>query len=152
MSHFYAMETAIAEKLSEAFKNHQPRPRVYRSRDLANIKDKSQGDLSIFVAYNGIVAVSEAAPNVYQLGSITHEYMIWVVSKSAKDHGTQAGTRELADPILERVIELLMGQRPIKDEQVLRLAPSGLSPAYSTNGYGYFPLAFHHHKKVGGKA
>lgn len=150
MSHFIDIENAIAERLTQKLADMQPKPRVFQSRDLSKIKDVSQGELSVFVTYNGIVSVEEAAPNAPAIGHITNEYLIWVVARSASQHGTQAGTKELADPVLERVIGLLMGVNLIKGLAPLRIAPSGLSPAYSDNGFGYFPLAFHHRKPVRG--
>ena len=151
MSHFIDIENAIAGYLRQKLTDIQPCPRVYQSRDLSNIKDKSQGDLNVWVTYNGIAEVHQAAPNVPNVGLIKHEYLVWIVAKSAKSHGNQAGTKELADPVIERVIELLMGARLIKGLEPLHLVPSGLSPAYSDNGYGYFPLAFHHRKQIRGK-
>jgi len=148
MSLFLEMEDAIIARLNARFADLTPVPRVYKSSDLAMIKDRSQGDLSVFVAYNGIVGAETAAPNVRHIGAIQQQWMIWVVSRSAKSHGAQAGTRELADPVLERIIESLMGAKLIKDIVQLVITDT-VSPAYS-DGFGYFPLAFNARKTVRG--
>lgn len=147
MSHFIDVENAMAEVLKERLADMQPVPRIYQSRDLANIKDKSQGEVSVFVTYNGIAQVIEAS-NTPTVSRIIHEFIIWVAAKSAKAHGTSQGTREIADPILERIIEVLMGLRPAKGLEPLKLVSGGVGPAYATSGYGYFPLTFHHGKTV----
>lgn len=150
MSFFIDVETAIAEHLKQHL-DVQPAPRIYQSRDLASVKDRSQGDLSIFITYNGIINIKQIAPNVPNRGTITHEYIVWVVARSAKAHAGQIGTREVADPVLEQVVCLLMGKRLIKGLEPLELAPSALSPAYSENGFGYFPLTFHQRKQLIGR-
>lgn len=148
MSFFIDVENAIAERLRQGLTDIKPLPKVYQSRDLAAIKDRSQGDLSVFVAYNGIISIKPIAPTVPNRGTITHEYLIWIVARSAKQHAGQIGTREIADPVLERIAELLMGCRVLKGLEALELAPSALSPAYSENGFGYFPLTFHQRKQL----
>ena len=150
MSFFIHIENAITKRLRDNVAVMQPIPKVYQSRDLANIQDKSQGELSIFVAYNGIISIEHAAPTIHHIGVITHEFLVWVVAKSAKNHGTQAGTRELADPVLEKVVCLLMGCKLARDLEPLRLVANSMSPAYSDNSYGYFPLTFHQRKQVRG--
>ena len=148
MSFFIDVENAIAERLRQSLMDIQPTPKVYQGRDLAGIKDRSQGDLSVFVAYNGIINIEQAAPTTPHIGTITHEYLVWVVAKSAKQHAGQVGTREIADPVLEKIVCLLMGCRVCKGTEPLRIAPSAMSPAYSDNGFGYFPLTFHQRKQV----
>ena len=149
MSLFHEVEDAIITRLNAKFAGMNPLPKVKHGSDLANIKDKSQGDVTVFVAYNGISEVEEAAPTVRHIGTITQEYMIVVVARSAKDNDSKFGTRELADPILEKVILALMGWRPIAATEQLRLA-SSLEPVYQ-NGFGYFSLSFNHRKKVNGE-
>lgn len=149
MSFFIDVENAIAKRLQEKL-TQQPIPRVYQSRDLAAIKDRSQGDLSIFVAYNGIHSIKAIAPTVPNRGTITHEYLVWVVARSAKAHAGQMGTRDLADPVLEQVACLLMGCRLLRGLEPLELVSGTLSPAYSENGFGYFPLRFHQRKQLHG--
>ena len=57
MSLFYEVEDAIIQRLEAKFTGFDPLPKVKHGSDLANIKDKSQGDLTVFVAYNGISKV-----------------------------------------------------------------------------------------------
>lgn len=150
MSFFIDVENAIAKRLRERLTDIKPVPKVYQSRDLASIKDRSQGDLSVFVAYNGNGEVKPIAPTIPNRATITHEYLVWVVARSAKQHAGQLGTREIADPVLEQIVCLLMGCRVIKGLEPLELAPSAMSPAYSENGFGYFPLTFHQRKQLHG--
>lgn len=145
MSFFIDVENAIAQRLRDKLPQCgcvEPTPRVYQSRDLNRIQDKSHGDLSIFVTYNGIVELADIAWNVPNRGTAIHEYIVWVVARSAKAHAGQVGTRELADPVLEAVIRILMGVRLLDGIERLRIAPSQLSPVYDDNGFGYFNLTF----------
>lgn len=149
MSLFYQVEDAIIARLEAKFATLNPLPKVKHGSDLANIKDKSQGDLTVFVAYNGISEVKEASETVRCIGTVTNEYMIVVVARSAKDNDSRFGTRELADPVLEKVIAALMGWQPLAKTEQLRLDGS-LEPVYQ-NGFGYFTLVFTHRKSVRGE-
>lgn len=149
MSLFYQVEDAIIARLEAKFASLNPLPKVKHGSDLANIKDKSQGDLTVFVAYNGISEVKEASETVRCIGTVTNEYMIVVVARSAKDNDSRFGTRELADPVLEKVIAALMGWQPLAKTEQLRLDGS-LEPVYQ-NGFGYFTLVFTHRKSVRGE-
>lgn len=149
MSLFYEVEDAIIARLEAKFATLNPLPKVKHGSDLANIKDKSQGDLTVFVAYNGISEVKEASETVRCIGTVTNEYMIVVVARSAKDNDSRFGTRELADPVLEKVIAALMGWQPLAKTEQLRLDGS-LEPVYQ-NGFGYFTLVFTHRKSVRGE-
>ena len=77
MSLFYEVEDAIIARLEAKFTGFDPLPKVKHGSDLANIKDKSQGDLTVFVAYNGISKVQEAAETVRTvrvvLRTMTHD-------------------------------------------------------------------------------
>lgn len=150
MSHFKEVENLIADRLIESLATLNPKPRVYKGRDILNIQGQSQGDIAVYVAYSGIASVQEQSPATPQIGKITQEYLVWIAARSAKDHATQGGTKELADPVIEAVIESLMGLRLKKDIEPLHLVNNGLGPAY-TNGFGYFPVAFHHTRTVRGK-
>lgn len=149
MSLFYEVEDAIIARLEAKFAALNPLPKVKHGSDLANIKDKSQGDLTVFVAYNGISEVKEASETVRCIGTVTNEYMIVVVARSAKDNDSRFGTRELADPVLEKVISALMGWQPLAKTEQLRLNGS-LEPVYQ-NGFGYFTLVFTHRESVRGE-
>lgn len=149
MSLFYEVEDAIIARLEAKFAGFDPLPKVKHGSELENIKDKSQGDLTVFVAYNGFDGIEEAAPTVRTVGTITNEYVIVVVARSAKDKDSRFGTRELADPVLEKVLVSLMGWQPLPKTEQLRISGS-LEPVYQ-NGFGYFSLVFTHRKAIRGE-
>lgn len=149
MSLFYEVEDAIIARLEAKFSGLNPLPKVKHGSDLANIKDKSQGDLTVFVAYNGFESVKEAADTVRHIGTITNQFMVVVVARSAKDNDSRFGVRELADPVLEKIIAALMGWRPLPKTEQLRI-DSSLEPVYQ-NGFGYFTLVFNHRKEIRGE-
>jgi hypothetical protein len=150
MSFFEDVELAIVARLEDKLSSLDPKPKIGRGRDLSNVKERSQGDLRVIVAYSGIVGVQEQAATIPHIATLTQSYIVWVVARSAKAHGTQSGTKELADPVLERVLEALMGCRVIKGQEPLRLSPSTVEPAYTDDGFGYFALEFNHRKTVRG--
>lgn len=147
MSIFFDVEDAIIERLQTKLATVTPKPKIYPAYDLENAKDKSQGAANVFVAYNGIVNVEQmkGAPHV---GTITIEFILWVVTKSASRAGSQQGTRENADPILEGIIAALMGWRPAAGLPQMELVET-TGPAYG-EGFGYFPLTFHMKRQVRG--
>lgn len=99
---------------------------------------------------NGIIAAEPQAPNVKHIGTITNQWLIWVVARSSRGQRNSGdGIRELADPVLERVIESLMGQKLLKEYEALTITDT-IPPAYG-DGFGYFPLAFNARKTVRGK-
>lgn len=149
MSFFEDIEQAIVTRLEDKLSSLEPKPKIGRGRDLANVKERSQGDLRVIVAYAGIIGVQEQAPTIPHIATVTQSYIVWVVARSAKGHGTQDGTKELADPVLERVLEALIGCRVIGGQEPLRLSPSTVEPVYA-DGFGYFALEFNHRKTVRG--
>ena len=149
MSFFKATENAIAERLKVKLADMSPNPRVYQSRDLVNIQDCSQGDITVFVTYTGLAGVNEMDSNAPHIVALTHEFVLWIVARGINPSQNKDSTKELADPLLERIVELLAGCRVVKGEKPLRLVDNGLGPAYSSE-FGYFPLAFHHTKVIKG--
>jgi len=147
---FLEMEDAIVERLTDRLATLDPKPKVCRAADLDNIKDRSQGDLRVFVLYNGIAEVSVMHENAPNIGTLTNEYLVWVVARSAKSHADQSGTKMLADPVLEKIIVSLMGARLIKTARALHIVPSTIEPAYA-EGFGFFPLTFHHRINIRGE-
>lgn len=144
---FIGIETAIASRLADKTAALNPRPSIHSGADLENAQNRSHGDASIWVAYNGIVAVNplERVPHV---ATITTEFLIWVATRSASRHGGQQGTREIADPIIQAVLEALTGWRKDNQTPPLRLTQSP-GQVY-TNGFGWFPLAFHCDRQIRG--
>lgn len=115
-----------------------PQPKIYEGRDLEDVKKWSQGDLSVFVAYNGISNVEElnGAPHIARL---EHEWYIWTVARSAKNHRDGSGTRETADPVMEAIIMALTGWSPAPGVR-FHMRPNP-GPAYG-DGFGWFPLVY----------
>lgn len=146
MSVFTDIDAAIMTRLESKLSTLDPKPRLYSARDLANVKDRSQGDLAVYVTYNGIVGATPLnnAPHVVTL---EHEWYIWTVGRSAKDHANSGGTREMADPVLERIMESLTGWSAAPGVR-LELKPNP-GPAYG-DGFGWFPLVYGAKRQIRG--
>lgn len=136
---FVEVEDAIVTRLTTKLVAVGKKPKVYTAADLANIKDKSQGDAKVYVAYNGISGITPLAANPAVV-TVSHEFMVWTVARSASRHGSQEGTREIADPIMVAILEALCGWRHAAGKAPLELAETP-GPAYE-EGFGYFPLVF----------
>ncbi len=147
MSTFIDVEEAIITRLETKLATLDTVPKVYAAKDLESVKDKSQIAAAVFVAYNGITNVEQlnSAPHVV---TITIEFVIWTVTKSVSRAGSQQGTREKADPILEGIIQALTGWRPASGLPQMQLAET-VGPAYG-DGFGYFPLTFTMKRQVRG--
>lgn len=144
---FIAVEAAIAERLTAKLADLDPRPSVHRAYDLATAKARSHRDVSVYVAYNGIVEVGDPGRNVASIAWTDHEFLIWIVARSARDAASGAATREKADPVVDRVLESLLGW--VVDGHPLRIATAP-GPAYDEEGFGYFPLVFVQRRQVRG--
>lgn len=145
---FFDIEDAIITRLQAKLATLDKPPKVYPAVDLANIRDKSQAALAVFVAYNGISGV-DRLPNAPHIMTLANEFIVWTVSKSASRHGSQQGTRETADPVLEGIIKALAGWRPVEGLPQLEMV-STPGPAYGEDGFGYFPLVFQIKRQVRG--
>lgn len=144
---FQDVEDLIVDRLELKLAGLTPCPKIYTATDLENAKNWSQVAASVFVAYNGITGVDsmKGAPNI---ATLSQEFYVWTVTRSASRHGTQKGTREAADPILDGVIRALMGWKPGPAIPALELRDSP-SPAYA-EGFGYFPLVFSLRRQIRG--
>lgn len=147
MSTFIDVEEAIITRLQTKLATLDRVPKIYSAIDLENAKDKSQIAAAVFVAYNGIINV-EQLNNTPHIVTLSQEFILWTVTKSASRHGSQQGTRENADPILEGIIAALTGWRPATGLPPLQLAET-TGPAYG-EGFGYFPLTFIMKRQVRG--
>lgn len=147
MSTFIDVEEAICARLETKLATLSQKPKIYAAADLENAKDKSQAAAAVFVAYNGISKVDQLK-NVPHVATLTQEFIIWTVTKSASRHGSQQGTRENADPIIEGVIAALMGWKPAATLAALEMVEAP-GPAYG-EGFGYFPLVFQMKRQVRG--
>lgn len=148
MTGFKHIENLIAERLEQKLADMSPRPKIYKGQDILQIRDRSQGELSVFVTHTGLASVNEK-PGSPQVAEITREYVVWIVARSAKGHASSEGTKEIAGIAEDRVIEALIGLRLAKGLQPLRLVNNGLGHAYS-DAFGYFPVAFHHSTVISG--
>jgi hypothetical protein len=147
MSTFIDVEEAIIERLEAKLAALTPKLKIYSASDLENAKDKSQVAAACFVAYNGISGVDQLR-NVPHIATLTQEFIIWTVTRSASRHGSNQGTRENADPILEGIIQALMGWKPVAGLPALEMVEAP-GPAYG-EGFGYFPLTFVLRRQVRG--
>lgn len=147
MSTFIDVEEAICARLEAKLATLDPKPKIYSAIDLENTKDKSQVAAACFVAYNGITGI-DALKGAPHIATLAQEFIIWTVTRSASRHGSQQGTRENADPILEGIIKALMGWRPATGLPPLEMVETP-GPAYG-EGFGYFPLVFHMKRQVRG--
>lgn len=148
MTGFKQIENLIAERLEQKLADMTPKPKIYKGQDILQIRDRSQGELSIFVTHTGLASVNER-PGAPHVAEVTREYVAWIVARSAKGHASGEGTKELADMTIERVIQALIGLRLAKGLQPLHFVNNGLGPAYS-DAFGYFPVAFHHSTVISG--
>lgn len=136
---FADVEDNVVTRLTAKLAALDSKPKVFTAANLTGIKDKSQGGASVYVAYNGISGITPLAANPAVV-TVSHEFMVWTVTRSASRHGSQEGTRELADPIMVAVLQALCGWRHTTGAAPLELAETP-GPAYE-EGFGYFPLVF----------
>lgn len=138
---FVEIENAIVSRLEARLASSAlPRiPRVYTAADFEAVRDRSQGDATITVAYNGIGRVTPLAGSPLVV-TVEAEFYVWVTARSASRAASQKGTRELADPLITLVMQSLCGWRPGAGEPPLELSESP-SPAYE-DGFGHFPFVF----------
>lgn len=144
---FFDVEDAIVERLNTKLAALNPRPKVYDSTGLEDMQNRSQMAASVYVAYNGISEI-QPLPGNPAIATVGQQFIIWTVTRSAKGHDSQSGTREAADPILVAILEALCGWRPVSGKQSLELVDTP-GPAYA-QGFGYFPLAFSLRQQVRG--
>lgn len=144
---FQDVEQLIVERLTAKLAGLTPAPKVYTAVDLENAKNWSQLAASVFVAYNGITGV-DSMKGTPSIATLSQEFYIWTVTRSASRHGNQQGTRDAADPILEAVIRALLGWKAAATVPALEMKDAP-SPAYG-EGFGYFPLVFSLKRQIRG--
>ena len=150
---FVEIEDAIVARLQERYQSQQTplpaMPRVITAADLVQGKDRSQGDARVVVAYNGINGVNPLAGNPAVV-TVTHQYYVWIATRSASRANSGRGTRELADPIMVATLQALCGWRAAPGV-VLGLTETP-GPAYDEDGFGHYPLVFQYNTQVRGTA
>lgn len=113
---------------------------VYGHQDYADVPEVNMVTPSLAVIYTGYVP----GPKGDQAGavqSIAFGWTIVVNVSSAQQSARGDGVRAEASPIFDAVLEALLGWRPIKKFQPLKLEPAP-GAAVSDHGFGYYPLAF----------
>jgi hypothetical protein len=143
---FIDIQDAIVARLTAKLAALNPAPKIYEGRDMEDVKRWSQGDLSVFVAYNGITETSalSQAPHVVTLGQ---DWYIWTVARSAKNHRDGSGNREAADPVMKAILQALTGWMAAPGVR-LELKPNP-GPAYG-DGFGWFPLVYGAKRQIRG--
>lgn len=143
---FVDIQEAIVTRLTEKLAALSPAPKIYEGRDMEDVKRWSQGDLSVFVAYNGITETSalSQAPHVATIGQ---DWYIWTVARSARSHRDGSGERETADPVMTAILKALTGWSPVAGVR-LELKPNP-GPAYG-DGFGWFPLVYGAKRQIRG--
>ena len=136
---FFDVEEAIVARLATKLAATTAKPKVYTAQELENVKDRSQNAAAVFVAYNGISSIAPLSGNP-AIVTVSVDFVVWTVTRSASRHGSGEGTREAADPILLAILDALCGWRPVSGLPPLTLTDTS-GPAYA-EGFGYFPLAF----------
>jgi hypothetical protein len=146
---FVEVEDAIVARLEARIgvATLPAKPRVTTMANLASIRDQSQGEASVFVAYNGLAGIQPLTGNP-AIVTVMQQFIIWTVARGSSRHATQEGTREIADPIMVVVLEALCGWRYAAGKSMLELAETP-GPAYE-DGFGYFPLIFQFRTQVRG--
>ncbi|ACL71489.1 conserved hypothetical protein [Thioalkalivibrio sulfidiphilus HL-EbGr7] len=133
--HFLALEPLIEARL----KAHLPAGvHVLTAADLAGVEERAQVTPAVHLIYRGYRPTQDQGQ-----GKIQEIEQIWwtvVAVRSARDIKGGSGTREQAGPIIDAVLEALMGWRPIEGYLPLKLAPSA-APAYRA-GFAYHPLGW----------
>jgi hypothetical protein len=149
---FVEIEDAIVARLQARFQALETplpaMPRVVTAADVAQAKDRSQGDSRVVVAYNGISGVNPLSGNPAVV-TVSHQFYIWISTRSASRHGTGRGTRELADPIMVATLQALCGWRIGQGLPLLELTETP-GPAYDEDGFGHYPLVFQYKTQVRG--
>jgi hypothetical protein len=71
---------------------------------------------------------------------LAQTWLIVISATSAKGQRTGAGPREIAGPVMARVMEVLLGWKPSRDFGRLLLSAS--PQARHVDGFSYFPMTF----------
>lgn len=113
---------------------------VYGHQDYADVPEVNMVTPSIAVVYTGYTP-GERADQAGTIQSIAFGWTIVVNVASAQQSARGDGVRDEASPIFDAVLAALLGWRPLKGFQPMKLEPAP-GAAVSDAGFGYYPVAF----------
>ena len=112
--------------------------RIYTAAELAQVPEQSQLTPALAVVYEGYTPADDINHVVQQ---VRFRFSVVVMTRSASNTDTQVGARTDASPLVDQVIEALLGYRfsqPGYSTPRLVDAPgAGFSP-----GFAYYPIGF----------
>lgn len=136
-----AVEAAIVDRLKERIQVGLGLVEmVYGHSDYADVPEVNMVTPSLAVIYTGYNPSGRIDP-AGAIQSITLGWTIVVNVASALQSDRGDGVRVEASPIIDAVLEQLLGFRPLKKFQPMKLEPAP-GAAVSDAGFGYYPLAF----------
>lgn len=136
-----AIEDALVSRLTARIKTELGLvEEVYGDQDYANVPESAMVCPSLAVIYTGITPVAsiDKAPHIQR---ISFGWLISINVASAEQSNTGAGIRAEVSPIVDAVLEALLGFRVLPKFEPLKLEPAP-GAAVSDAGFGYYPLAF----------
>ena len=113
---------------------------VYGHQDYADVPEVNMVTPSIAVVYTGYTP-GERADKAGTIQSIGFGWTVVINVASAQQSARGDGVRDEVSPIFDAALEALLGWRPLKRFQPLRLEPAP-GAAVSDAGFGYYPIAF----------
>lgn len=133
-----AMVDRLTDKLGATVK------RVFTTSEYADVDEQSQDTPNVAVIYQGYAPVSTPG-GMYgaKVQQIEKTFYVVVAVRSALNTRTRKGAREASAPIVQAVMDALIGWRPsaLPHEGPLQLAPAP-GAAFTDAGFAYYPIAF----------
>lgn len=137
-----AVEAALVDRLTAVVKTDRELVQmVYAHQDYADVAEVNMVTPSLAVIYNGYTPGGQPGDKAPPVQSIALGFIVVVNVASALQTDRGDGVRLEASPIIDAVLEALLGWRPIPKFQPLKLEPAP-GAAVSDAGFGYYPLAF----------
>lgn len=137
-----AVEAALVDRLTAVVKTERELVQmVYAHQDYADVAEVNMVTPSLAVIYNGYTPGGQPGDKPVPVQSIALGFIVVVNVASALQTDRGDGVRLEASPIIDAVLEALLGWRPIPKFQPLKLEPAP-GAAVSDAGFGYYPLAF----------
>lgn len=134
------IEALIVERLRTRLQEPGLVRFVYDTKEYGAVEEESQLVPAVAVIYNGYRAGSEVGQGTVQ--SIVQEYLVVVVTRSSKQTLRTSGAKASAGEIFHAAIEALVGWKPAKGVQRLKLTDAP-GAGYSDAGTAYLPIAFY---------
>jgi hypothetical protein len=137
---FDAVELAIVDRITERLGALVRK--VYTAAELSQVEEESQLTPSCSVVYNGYGPISSTNGSLGKVQSIDKAWLVVVSVRHATATRTQAGARASAAPIVDGVLQAMLGWRPpIEGEMPFQLAEAP-GAAFTDAGFAYYPIAF----------